>query len=112
MKIFKFTLAITALAAGCIFMAPLARGHEGPEADIEELTERMKFEGVSAHLLLQRAIEYNVLGKSAEAIKDLERAAELESHSPTIQRELSRTYFAAGKTNEALDTAARGIKYA
>src|ERR1041384_7190335 len=112
MNFMKSRLIAAALLSGGLFAGVLARGHEGPEADIEELTERMKFEGVSAHLLLQRAIEYNVLGKSAEAIKDLERAAELESHSPMIQRELSRTYFAAGKTNEALDTSARGIKYA
>src|SRR5437870_3950253 len=76
--------------------------HDGPEHDIEELTDRIAKEGESADLLLQRAIEYQVLGKFAEAAKDLERALQFEGHAATTQRELSRAYFALGKTNEAL----------
>jgi tetratricopeptide (TPR) repeat protein len=89
-----------------------ALAHDGPEADIEELTQRMKIEGESADLLLQRAIEYNVLSKSAEAIKDLRRALDFDPDSPTIQRELSRAYFVTGKTNEALDLVSHAIKHA
>ena len=108
MKLFCILLAaVTFMALGGHAMA-----HEGPEHEIDELTERLRDEGESADLLLQRAIEYNVMGKTAEAVKDLERALTFESHSPIIQRELSRAYFAAGKTNEAYDTATRGIKYA
>ena len=102
-----------ALAACLCLAAPLmARAHDGPEHEIDELTERIKVEGESAELLLERAIEYNVLNKTAEATKDLERALYYESHSPIILRELSRTYFATGKTNEAKDTASRGLEYA
>src|SRR5215510_11584942 len=86
--------------------------HDGPEHDIEELTERIAKEGESADLLLQRAIEYQVLGKFAEAAKDLERALQFDAHSATTQRELSRAYFAQGKTNEALQTVTRALKSA
>lgn len=84
--------------------------HDGPEHEIEELTERIKKEGESSDLLLQRAIEFNVLGKTAEAAKDLERALEFDPSSVTVQRELSRSYFTLGKTNEALDTVSRALK--
>lgn len=89
-----------------------AVAHEGPEHEIEELTERMKTEGESADLLLQRAIEFNILRKSAEAIRDLQRALVFEPKSPGIHLELSRAYFASGKTNEAFDTATRGLESA
>jgi tetratricopeptide (TPR) repeat protein len=102
---------IRVLALGCWLAAgaPLL-AHDGPEHEIEELTDRIKKEGESADLLLQRAIEYNVLGKAAEAAKDLERALDFDSASITAQRELSRTYFTLGKTNEALDTVSRALK--
>ena len=86
--------------------------HEGPEHDIEELTERIAKEGDSADLRLQRAIEFQVLGKSAEAAKDLERALQLEPHRAAAHRELGRAYVALGKTNEAMDTVTRGLKHA
>jgi len=109
MKTWKKVLALVA-AAGVLAGNNLARAHDGPEHEIDELTARIKDEGESADLLLQRAIEYNVINKTAEAIKDLERALHFDSHSAIIQRELSRTYLAAGKTNEAYDTAARALK--
>src|SRR5687768_8049740 len=83
---------------GCL--AFYASAHDGPEHEIEELTERIAKVGESADLLIQRAIEYGVLGKAAEAAKDLERALYYEAHSVTARRELSRAYFAMGKTNE------------
>jgi tetratricopeptide (TPR) repeat protein len=106
------TILVTIATGGWLLFGGVAIAHDGPEHDIEELTDRMKAEGESADLLLQRAIEYSVLGKGAEAAKDLERALHFEAHSPKILRELSRAYFTTGKTNEALDTATRGIKYA
>jgi len=113
MKLFR--LAVAGCAAS-IWLAvnsfSIAYAHDGPEHEIDELTDRIKTEGPSADLLLQRAIEYNVIRKGAEAVKDLERALDFESHSAAILRELARAYFTVGKTNEALDTAARGLKYA
>jgi tetratricopeptide (TPR) repeat protein len=88
----------------------LVQAHDGPEHDIEELTERILKEGESADLLLQRAIEYQVIRKAGEAVKDLERAIHLEPESPAIQRELGRAYFSTGKTNEALQIVTRGIE--
>ncbi|HEY0548845.1 MAG TPA: hypothetical protein VGF13_04530 [Verrucomicrobiae bacterium] len=101
---------LAVLAAGCALAIGVAVAHDGPEHEIDELTARIKAEGESADLLLQRAIEYGVLSKTTEAVKDLERALHLEPHSALIQRELSRAYFAAAKTNEAYDTASRALK--
>ena len=99
---------IAAIALG--LATAVLRAHDGPEHDIEELTERIAKEGESADLLLQRAIEYQVIRKPGEAVKDLERAIQLEADSPAIQRELGRAYFSAGKTNEALQVVTRGIE--
>lgn len=108
-----FSKTIRALVAGsCLLWSASAVAHEGPEHEIEELTERIQKEGASADLLLQRAIEYNVIGKSSEAIKDLQRALDFEADSPIIHLELSRAFFASGKTNEAFDVATRGLRAA
>lgn len=93
-----------ALIAGTRLLA-----HEGPEHEIEELTEQIA-KGETADLYLQRAIEYRVLGKNNEAAKDLERAAKLDPASLLIQRELGRVYFNIGKTNEAIDTLSLALK--
>ena len=106
-KILRALALCSLLAMGRVSLADPA-----PELEIEELSDRIKVEGESAELLLQRAIEYNVLRNSAEAVKDLERALHFEPKSAGILRELSRSYFSLGKTNEALDTAARGLKSA
>jgi tetratricopeptide (TPR) repeat protein len=111
MKLFRKTIGMLA-AGACLAWSTAAVAHDGPEHEIDELTDRIKIEGESADLLLQRAIEYNVLGKSAEAIKDLERALNHDAESPIIHLELSRAFFATGKTNEAFDTASRGLKLA
>src|ERR1043166_4963723 len=99
-------------ACSVILFTPGGFADNPPEHEIDELTERIKVEGESADLLLQRAIEYNVLRNSAEAVKDLEKALLFEPRSTAILRELSKSYFFAGKTNEALETAARGLKSA
>ena len=101
-----------AIFFGCLAVLNVAPAHEGPEHDIEELTERIAKEGDSADLRVQRAIEYKVLGKLAEAAKDLERALQFDPRMALAQRELGRTYFALGKTNEALETISRGLKNA
>ncbi len=95
----------------CLLLAlalPTA-AHDGPEHEIEELTERLAAEGDSADLLLQRAIEFKVLGKLSEAIEDLERSLELDSGSALAHRELSKNCLAIGKPEEALRAANRGL---
>ncbi|MBM3846700.1 MAG: tetratricopeptide repeat protein [Verrucomicrobia bacterium] len=86
-----------------------AWAHEGPEHEIEELTEEINKRGESADLLIQRAVEYRVLGKNSEALRDLERAVRLEPGSLVAHRELSVVLFASGKTNEALSTVTRTL---
>jgi tetratricopeptide (TPR) repeat protein len=96
--------------AALLCSAPFAAfAHEGPEHEIEELTERMKLHGETADWLAERAVEYRVLGKLAEATKDLERAAALDGNSIPISRELGRVYFLDGKPKEALATVTRGL---
>lgn len=109
----RFLLTLRAVAlGGAMALGQPACAHDGPEQEIEELTERIKKEGESEDLLIQRAIEYKVLGKYAEAAKDLERALQFDENSIIAQRELSRNYIALGKTNEALQTASRALKNA
>jgi tetratricopeptide (TPR) repeat protein len=96
------------ITAAMLAMAALA--HEGPEHEIEELTERMKRNGESAELLTERAVEYRVMGKLAEATRDLERAAALDPASLPVRRELARVLFLGGKAAEAIAEIARGLK--
>ena len=86
-----------------------ANAHQGPEHEIEELSERMKLHGETADLLTERAVEYHVLGKLVEATADLERAAVLDPRSMTICRELGRVLFLAGKPAEGIAVATRGL---
>lgn len=90
-------------------LSGVAFAHEGPEHEIEELTERIQQTGETAGLLTERAIEYRVLGKLAEATKDLERALVLEPDSIGIRRELGRVHFMNGKASDALSVIARGL---
>ena len=112
MRLHFKTIIGAVITGSCLMLNPTALAHEGPEHEIDDLTARIKAEGESPDLLLQRAIEYNVLKNGAEAVKDLERALEFDSHSAAIQRELSRAYYSIGKTNEAFDAVSRGLKYA
>ncbi len=112
MKTLTSILAAALTACGSLLLNFPAHAHDGPEHEIEELTARLRAEGESADLLLQRAIEYNVLGKTTEAFKDLERALTFDSHSPLLLRELSRAHLGFGRTNEALDAANSGLKHA
>jgi tetratricopeptide (TPR) repeat protein len=86
-----------------------AVAHEGPEHEIEILTERMKKSGESAELLAERAVEYRLLGKLTEATKDLERAAVFDPDSLVIYREWGRVLFLGDKADDALATVTRGL---
>ena len=86
-----------------------AAAHEGPEAEIAELTERLQVNGETAGLLAERAIEYRVLGKLPEATKDLERATVLDPKSIGLCRELARVQFLGGKGGDAIATVTRGL---
>jgi tetratricopeptide (TPR) repeat protein len=83
--------------------------HEGPEHEIEEITKRLKDGGETASLYLDRAVEYQLLSKYAEAAKDLERALELEPGHVPAHRELGRVYFRLDKPNEALAILGKGL---
>ena len=93
-----------------VFLSAAALAHEGPEHEIEELTARMKSNGETAELLTERAVEYRVLGKLAEATKDLERAVALNSASLPTRRELARVLFLDGKTDDALAEVGRALR--
>jgi tetratricopeptide (TPR) repeat protein len=103
----KFTAAFFVAALLCASL-PLS-AHEGPEHEIEELTERMKRNGETAELLTERAVEYRVLGKLPEATKDLELALTYAPDSVGAHCELARVFFLGGKASEALTTIARGL---
>ncbi len=105
----KLTSQLWLAAILCLALPYGAGAHEGPEHEIEELTERMKKNGESAALLTERAIEYRVMGKLAEATKDLERATTLDPDSIAIHLELGRVQFLGGKAPDALLTVAKGL---
>ncbi|MGE3310225.1 MAG: tetratricopeptide repeat protein [Limisphaerales bacterium] len=84
--------------------------HEGPEHEIEELTALLKARGDSPDLLIERAIEYGVLGKYTEAIHDLERALQLDPNSIHAFRELGRLQSLNGKTDDAIATVSRALR--
>jgi tetratricopeptide (TPR) repeat protein len=88
---------------------PLA-AHDSPEHVIEELTEKMKATGETPELLADRAVEYRLLGKLPEAIKDLERALILDPESQSLHRNLARAHFENGKPDDALTTIGRGLR--
>jgi len=86
------------------------RAHEGPEHEIEEITELIETRGESAHLLLERAVEYQVLGRLSEAARDLSRASELDPGSIHVRRELARVEWLEGKADAAVETLTRAAR--
>ena len=108
MKILRTILGAAALC-GALACGPMLAAHDGPEHEIDELTQRIKDEGESADLLLQRAIEYNVLRQPGDAIKDLERALHFEPESTPVLRELAKTFLSTGKASANITLA---IKFA
>ena len=93
-----------------VVLSVAALAHEGPEHEIEELTARMKTNGETPGLLTERAVEYRVLGKLAEATKDLERAVAIDPASLPTRRELARVLFLDGKTDDALAEIGRALR--
>jgi tetratricopeptide (TPR) repeat protein len=102
-------LLVKALLAVGGLMVFACYAHDSPEHEVDELTERIKIEGQLPTLLIQRAIEYKILGQFAEAVKDLEHALVQDEESVPARRELSLAYFSLGKTNEALATINRAL---
>lgn len=98
------------LVLGSGMVGPVAWPHEGPEHEIEELTATIEARGESADLLLERAVEYLVLGRNTEAARDLERAVELNPGSIHVRRELARVQFLAGKVEVAVATVTRALR--
>ncbi|MBL9137827.1 MAG: tetratricopeptide repeat protein [Verrucomicrobiales bacterium] len=92
------------------WMLTSVRAHEGPEHEIEELSELMAARGEAPHLLIDRAIEYAVLGRNAEAMRDLERALQLDPDSLDALRELARLQFVEGRNADAVATASRALR--
>ncbi len=101
--------AVVTIGTALLIALIRVKAHEGPEHEIEELTELIS-KGETADLLLQRAIEYRVLGRNNEAERDLEQAARLDPASLLIPCELGRVYFTLGKTNEAVDLVSEALK--
>ena len=89
---------------------PRSFAHEGPEHEIEEITSDIERLGESPDRLIERAIEYGVLGKAPEAIRDLDRALQLDPSSLHALRELGRMQYQAGRTNDALATVGRALR--
>jgi tetratricopeptide (TPR) repeat protein len=98
------------LTVGLLLCGVPAQAHDGPEHEIDELTERIAKEGMKPDLLIQRAIEYNVVGDATNALRDLEKAMSADASSALAHRELSRTLFVVGRTNDALAAAEAGLK--
>ena len=111
------TKALSLAAAFWMAMTLAVGAHDGPEHEIEELTVRIKSEGESADLLLQRAIEldpkflmalnnrasaYMGLGQWAKAAGDYARIVELEPQNDGARLNLCSCYVQLGRTNEAI----------
>lgn len=114
MRFFARTGRFVGLALACMLVetpvSPSVGAHEGPEHEIEELSEMLEARGDSAGLLIERAIEYAVLGRYAEAIRDLERAVRLDPGSVHALRELGRLQFLDGKAETAIATVTRALR--
>ena len=102
-------LLACALCAACF--PALLWSHEGPEHEIEEITKRLEEVGEQASLYVDRAVEYQLLSKYAEAAKDLERAIELDPTHVLAHRELGRVYvrLEKPKEKEALAVLGKGL---
>lgn len=99
------------LAASCLDLAVprTAFAHEGPEHAIEELTLLLDERGESADLLVQRAVEYAILGRTTDSRRDLEHALRLDPASLPASRELARLQLRAGSPLEALQTVSQAV---
>ena len=84
---------VTAFIAAFL-AATVAAAHEGPIHVVEALSHRMRIQGESVSLLLRRAAEYRILGKSNESINDLLRVVRMDPSHIGAKVELSRIYLA------------------
>lgn len=92
------------LVAACLANLALpGLAHDGPEHEIEEITELIELRGDSANLRIARAVEYLLLGRPSDAARDLERAVQLEPASLHARRELARVRFQQGDDGKALE---------
>jgi tetratricopeptide (TPR) repeat protein len=103
------SLRVLAACSLALAGAPTAPAHEGPEHEIEELTALLAQRGESPELLVERAVEYGILGRHPEAKRDLERAIQLDPASLPALRELARLQFRLGQADEALPTVTRAL---
>ena len=87
---------------GVILCMGVACAHDGPEHQIEVLSERLIREGNSADVLLERAIEYRVLGRLTQAVRDLQRAVRLAPADSLVLRELAQVELQRGRVSKAL----------
>lgn len=109
MRIKHHWVVLAAILLPLLMGAGRLAGHEGPEHDIAELTEHIEKLGESPSLLIERAIEYRVLGKWTEATRDLDRATRLDAGNLHAYRELGRVQFLSGKTNDAIETVTKAL---
>lgn len=100
---------VLAASCLCLVVSRAAFAHEGPEHAIEELTALLAERGDSAELRVDRAVEYSILGRTAEARRDLEQALRLDPASLPASRELARLQFRTGSPAEALETVSRAL---
>lgn len=101
--------ALACLLVGT-FWVPAAEAHEGPEHEIEELTALIDAGRGDFETFIERAIEYRVLGRFPEAMRDLEHSIRLNPGSLHALRELARVQFIVGRTNAAIDTVSRALQ--
>jgi tetratricopeptide (TPR) repeat protein len=88
----------------------VACAHDGPEHQIEVLSERLIREGNSADVLLERAIEYRVLGRLTQAVRDLQRAVRLAPADSLVLRELAQIELQRGRVSKALRWVRQGLE--
>lgn len=96
-------LTVAFVAACLAHPAMPGLAHDGPEHEIEEITELIDRRGDTADLRIARAVEYLLLGRFSDAVRDLERAVQLEPASLHARRELARVRFQQGDDGKALE---------
>lgn len=95
------TRIVSSLLGGILCLG-VAWAHDGPEHQIEVLSARLIREGDSAETLLERAIEYRVLGRLTSAARDLQRAVRLAPADSLVLRELAQVELQRGRVSKAL----------
>lgn len=104
-------LGVLLLLAHMVLTGPSSLlAHEGPEHEIEELSAVIDAGGADFETYIERAIEYRVLGRLAEARRDLEQAIRLNPAALHALRELARIQFLDGKTEEGIATVNQALR--